>query len=99
MSLADGTEPLVRPAGPGDWRAALAMHERCTPASLPLPYHGPLRHPCPPLHHPLPARPGRSPAVPAPDPPLLAPRPPLCAAVDAHLPPPPAAARPRPGFP
>ncbi|WP_369182321.1 GNAT family N-acetyltransferase [Streptomyces sp. Y1] len=67
LSLADGTELLVRPAGPGDRTAALAMHERCSPASLRLRYHGPVRDAGRYLDHLLDARHGRSLAVTAPD--------------------------------
>ncbi|KJS51446.1 hypothetical protein VM98_37140, partial [Streptomyces rubellomurinus subsp. indigoferus] len=43
LSREDGTDLLVRPSGPGDRTAALAMHERCSSASLRLRYHGPVR--------------------------------------------------------
>ncbi|MFE4518395.1 GNAT family N-acetyltransferase [Kitasatospora sp. NPDC056783] len=67
LSLPDGTELLVRPAGPADRTAALAMHGRCSPASLRLRYHGPVRDAGRYLDHLLDPRHGRSLVVTAPD--------------------------------
>ncbi|MER6301306.1 GNAT family N-acetyltransferase [Kitasatospora sp. NPDC001539] len=72
LSLPDGTELLLRPAGPADKAAALAMHGRCSPAALRLRYHGPVRDADRYLDHLLDARHGRSLAVSAPDGRLLA---------------------------
>ncbi|MFJ9694356.1 GNAT family N-acetyltransferase [Kitasatospora sp. NPDC101183] len=66
-SLPDGTRLLVRPAGPADKAEALAMHGRCSPASLRLRYHGPVRDADRYLDHLLDARHGRTLAVTAPD--------------------------------
>ncbi|MFF0413821.1 GNAT family N-acetyltransferase [Kitasatospora sp. NPDC004745] len=63
LVLADGTELLLRPAGPSDQPAALAMHGRCSPASLRLRYHGPVRDAGRYLEHLLDGRHGRSLAV------------------------------------
>ncbi|WP_171165762.1 GNAT family N-acetyltransferase [Streptomyces sp. I05A-00742] len=43
LTLPAGDEVTVRRAGPGDLAAARAMHERCSPATLALRYHGPVR--------------------------------------------------------
>ncbi|MFI6157221.1 GNAT family N-acetyltransferase [Kitasatospora sp. NPDC051170] len=67
LSLPDGTHLLLRPAGPADKAAALAMHGRCSPASLRLRYHGPVRDADRYLDHLLDARHGHSLAVTAPD--------------------------------
>ncbi|MEU4117149.1 GNAT family N-acetyltransferase [Kitasatospora sp. NPDC028055] len=67
LSLPDGTELLLRPAGPADKAAALAMHERCSPAALRLRYHGPVRDADRYLEHLLDPRHGRSLVVAAPD--------------------------------
>ncbi|MFE5581895.1 GNAT family N-acetyltransferase [Kitasatospora sp. NPDC056531] len=72
LSLPDGTELLLRPAGPADKAAALAMHGRCSPTALRLRYHGPVRDADRYLDHLLDARHGRSLAVTAPDGRLLA---------------------------
>ena len=42
LTLPAGNEITVRRAGPEDRTAALAMHERCSPATLALRYHGPM---------------------------------------------------------
>ncbi|MEV7186981.1 GNAT family N-acetyltransferase [Kitasatospora sp. NPDC093102] len=67
LSLPDGTGLLLRPAGPADRAAALAMHGRCSPAALRLRYHGPVRDAGRYLDHLLDPRHGRSLAVTAPD--------------------------------
>ncbi|MFG2907121.1 GNAT family N-acetyltransferase [Kitasatospora sp. NPDC048286] len=67
LSLPDGTELLLRPAGPADRAAALAMHGRCSPAALRLRYHGPVRDAGRYLDHLLDPRHGRSLVVTAPD--------------------------------
>ncbi|MFD7447744.1 GNAT family N-acetyltransferase [Kitasatospora sp. NPDC059827] len=72
LSLPDGTELLLRPAGPADKAAALAMHERCSPAALRLRYHGPVRDADRYLEHLLDPRHGRSLVVVAPDGKVLA---------------------------
>ncbi|MFF2141588.1 GNAT family N-acetyltransferase [Kitasatospora sp. NPDC058190] len=72
LPLPDGTELLLRPAGPDDKAAALAMHDRCSPTALRLRYHGPVRDAGRYLDHLLDARHGRSLAVTAPDGRLLA---------------------------
>ncbi|WP_420711710.1 GNAT family N-acetyltransferase [Streptomyces sp. NRRL F-5123] len=41
--LASGDELTVRRAGPEDHEAALAMHARCSPATLARRYHGPVQ--------------------------------------------------------
>ncbi|MBD0676058.1 GNAT family N-acetyltransferase, partial [Streptomyces sp. CBMA156] len=66
-SLPDGTELLLRPAGPDDRAAALAMHRRCSPDVLRLRYHGPVRDAGRYLDHLLDPRHGHSLAVAAPD--------------------------------
>ncbi|MGK5641562.1 GNAT family N-acetyltransferase [Streptomyces sp. URMC 126] len=43
LTLPAGDEVTVRRAGPADLAAARAMHERCSPATLALRYHGPVR--------------------------------------------------------
>ncbi|MFF2121794.1 GNAT family N-acetyltransferase [Kitasatospora sp. NPDC058184] len=72
LSLPDGTGLLLRPAGPADRAAALAMHGRCSPAALRLRYHGPVRDAGRYLDHLLDPRHGRSYAVTAPDGRILA---------------------------
>ncbi|MFE6053036.1 GNAT family N-acetyltransferase [Kitasatospora sp. NPDC056446] len=72
LSLPDGTELLLRPAGPADKAAALAMHGRCSPAALRLRYHGPVRDADRYLDHLLDPRHGRTLAVTAPDGRILA---------------------------
>ncbi|GAB7187382.1 GNAT family N-acetyltransferase [Kitasatospora sp. Ki12] len=67
LSLPDGTALLLRPAGPADKAAALAMHGRCSPAALRLRYHGPVRDADRYLDHLLDPRHGHSLAVAAPD--------------------------------
>ncbi|MFF4383801.1 GNAT family N-acetyltransferase [Kitasatospora sp. NPDC001547] len=67
LSGPDGTELLLRPAGPADRAAALAMHDRCSPAALRQRYHGPVRDAGRYLDHLLDPRHGRSYAVTAPD--------------------------------
>ncbi|MFE4972270.1 GNAT family N-acetyltransferase [Kitasatospora sp. NPDC056651] len=67
LSLPDGTELLLRPAGPADRTAALAMHGRCSPAALRLRYHGPVGDAGRYLDHLLDPRHGRSLAVTAAD--------------------------------
>ncbi|MEU1286416.1 GNAT family N-acetyltransferase [Kitasatospora sp. NPDC005856] len=67
LSLPDGTGLLLRPAGPADRAAALAMHGRCSPAALRQRYHGPVRDAGRYLDHLLDPRHGRSYAVTAPD--------------------------------
>lgn len=67
LSLPDGTALLLRPAGPADRAAALAMHGRCSPAALRLRYHGPVRDAGRYLDHLLDPRHGRSLAVTTPD--------------------------------
>ncbi|MFC5761371.1 GNAT family N-acetyltransferase [Actinacidiphila bryophytorum] len=42
VTLPEGNELTVRRAGPEDRAAALAMHERCSPDTLALRYHGPV---------------------------------------------------------
>ncbi|MFD7905339.1 GNAT family N-acetyltransferase [Kitasatospora sp. NPDC057904] len=67
LSLADGTALIVRAAGPADKAGARAMHQRCSPASLRLRYHGPVRDSDRHLDHLLDGRHGRSLAVTAGD--------------------------------
>ncbi|MFD8753532.1 GNAT family N-acetyltransferase [Kitasatospora sp. NPDC059577] len=67
LSLPDGTGLLLRPAGPADKAAALAMHGRCSPAALRLRYHGPVRDADRYLDHLLNPRHGHSLVVTAPD--------------------------------
>ncbi|MEV7926619.1 MULTISPECIES: GNAT family N-acetyltransferase [unclassified Kitasatospora] len=67
LTLADGTALTLRPAGPADRAAALAMHLRCSPASLRLRYHGPVRDAGRYLDHLLDARHGHSLAATAAD--------------------------------
>ncbi|EMF01677.1 hypothetical protein H340_04724 [Streptomyces mobaraensis NBRC 13819 = DSM 40847] len=43
LTLPAGDEVTVRRADTGDLAAAKAMHERCSPATLALRYHGPVR--------------------------------------------------------
>ncbi|MBZ4321955.1 GNAT family N-acetyltransferase [Streptomyces huiliensis] len=43
LTLPAGDEVTVRRADTGDLAAARAMHERCSPATLALRYHGPVR--------------------------------------------------------
>ncbi|MBM9509569.1 GNAT family N-acetyltransferase [Actinacidiphila acididurans] len=42
LTLPEGERITVRRAGPEDEEAALAMHRRCSPATLALRYHGPV---------------------------------------------------------
>lgn len=42
LTLPEGNEITLRRARPEDRTAALAMHERCSPATLALRYHGPV---------------------------------------------------------
>jgi GNAT superfamily N-acetyltransferase len=42
LTLPEGSEITIRRAGPEDLAAAQAMHERCSPATLALRYHGPV---------------------------------------------------------
>lgn len=42
LTLPEGNEITVRRASPEDQAAALAMHERCSPRTLALRYHGPV---------------------------------------------------------
>ncbi|MER5929163.1 GNAT family N-acetyltransferase [Streptomyces sp. NPDC002054] len=42
LTLPEGNEITVRRADSADHRAALAMHERCSPRTLSLRYHGPV---------------------------------------------------------
>ncbi|MFD8702414.1 GNAT family N-acetyltransferase [Kitasatospora sp. NPDC059648] len=72
LSLPDGTGLVLRPAGPDDKAAALAMHQRCSPAALRLRYHGPVRDAGRYLDHLLDPRHGRSLVVAAPDGRILA---------------------------
>ncbi|MBO1416300.1 GNAT family N-acetyltransferase [Streptomyces sp. FH025] len=72
LSLPDGTELLLRPAGPADKAEALAMHGRCSPGALRLRYHGPVRDADRYLDHLLDPRHGHSLAVAAPDGRILA---------------------------
>ncbi|MFJ2580468.1 N-acetyltransferase family protein [Kitasatospora aureofaciens] len=67
MALPDGTALTVRPAGLADKAEARAMHRRCSPASLRLRYHGPVRDTDRYLDHLLDGRHGRSLAVTGPD--------------------------------
>lgn len=67
LSLPDGTELLLRPADPADKAAVLALHGRCSPASLRLRYHGPVRDADRYLDHLLDPRHGRSLVAVAPD--------------------------------
>ncbi|MFH9350749.1 GNAT family N-acetyltransferase [Kitasatospora sp. NPDC017646] len=72
LSLPDGTGLVLRPAGPADKAAALAMHGRCSPDALRLRYHGPVRDADRYLDHLLDPRHGRSLVVAAPDGRILA---------------------------
>lgn len=63
LVLADGTALTVRAAGPDDKAGARAMHLRCSPDSLRLRYHGPVRDSDRHLDHLLGGRHGRSLAV------------------------------------
>ncbi|MBY8878304.1 GNAT family N-acetyltransferase [Actinacidiphila acidipaludis] len=63
VTLPEGNELTVRRAGPEDRAAALAMHERCSPATLALRYHGPVADADRYLTHLLGPRFGRSLAV------------------------------------
>ncbi|GAA0421825.1 GNAT family N-acetyltransferase [Streptomyces luteireticuli] len=45
LTLPEGEEVTVRRAGADDLAAARAMHERCSPSTLALRYHGPVRDP------------------------------------------------------
>lgn len=42
LTLPEGADLTVRRAGPGDLEAAKAMHDRCSPRTLGLRYHGPV---------------------------------------------------------
>jgi GNAT superfamily N-acetyltransferase len=42
LTLPEGREITIRRAGPEDLAAAQAMHDRCSPATLALRYHGPV---------------------------------------------------------
>jgi GNAT superfamily N-acetyltransferase len=63
LTLPEGHELSVRRAGPDDRAAALAMHERCSPATLAARYHGPAVEADRYLDHLLSPRFGRSLAV------------------------------------
>jgi GNAT superfamily N-acetyltransferase len=63
VTLPEGNELTVRRAGPEDQPAALAMHERCSPATLALRYHGPVEDAGSYLGHLLSPRFGQSLAV------------------------------------
>lgn len=63
VTLPEGNELTVRRAGPADLAAALAMHERCSPATLRSRYHGPVREAGRYLEHLLSPRHGRTLAV------------------------------------
>ncbi|MFI1093509.1 GNAT family N-acetyltransferase [Streptomyces sp. NPDC020917] len=63
VTLPEGNEITVRRAGPEDRAAALAMHERCSPATLAMRYHGPAADADRYLTHLLGPRFGRSLAV------------------------------------
>jgi GNAT superfamily N-acetyltransferase len=63
VTLPEGHEITVRRAGPEDRAAALAMHERCSPATLSMRYHGPAADADRYLTHLLGPRFGRSLAV------------------------------------
>ncbi|MFG1807924.1 GNAT family N-acetyltransferase [Streptomyces sp. NPDC049040] len=63
VTLPEGNELTVRRVGPEDRAAALAMHERCSPGTLALRYHGPVEDADGYLGHLLSPRFGRSLAV------------------------------------
>ncbi|SEO28365.1 Acetyltransferase (GNAT) family protein [Actinacidiphila rubida] len=63
VTLPGGNEITVRRAGPEDRAAALAMHDRCSPATLAMRYHGPAADADRYLTHLLGPRFGRSLAV------------------------------------
>ncbi|MFF7154035.1 GNAT family N-acetyltransferase [Streptomyces sp. NPDC008139] len=63
LTLPEGNEITIRRAGPEDREAALAMHERCSPGTLALRYHGPVGDADRYLAHLLSPRFGRSLAV------------------------------------
>jgi GNAT superfamily N-acetyltransferase len=63
LTLPEGNEISVRRAGPDDHAAALAMHDRCSPATLAARYHGPVADADRYLTHLLSPRFGRSLAV------------------------------------
>jgi GNAT superfamily N-acetyltransferase len=63
LTLPEGNAISVRRAGPEDLAAALAMHERCSAATLSLRYHGPVAEADRYLTHLLSPRFGRSLAV------------------------------------
>ncbi|MFE9408800.1 GNAT family N-acetyltransferase [Streptomyces sp. NPDC006704] len=63
LTLPEGNEITVRRAGPGDLAAAKDMHERCSPRTLSLRYHGPVADADRYLGHLLSPRYGRTLAV------------------------------------
>lgn len=63
LTLPEGEDITVRRAGTGDLAAAKAMHERCSPGTLSLRYHGPVGDADRYLNHLLNPRFGRSLAV------------------------------------
>ncbi|MEU3890550.1 GNAT family N-acetyltransferase [Streptomyces sp. NPDC029041] len=63
FTLAEGSDITVRRADTRDLEAALAMHERCSPRTLKLRYHGPVRDADRYLNHLLSPRYGRTLAV------------------------------------
>ncbi|MFJ6655604.1 GNAT family N-acetyltransferase [Streptomyces sp. NPDC091377] len=63
LTLPEGGAITVRRAGPDDLDAARSMHERCTPATLGLRYHGPVGDADRYLNHLLSPRFGRTLAV------------------------------------
>ena len=63
LTLPEGNEITIRRATPGDHEAALAMHDRCSPAALAARYHGPVHEADRYLAHLLSPRFGRSLAV------------------------------------
>ncbi|WP_443050545.1 GNAT family N-acetyltransferase [Streptomyces sp. NBC_00286] len=63
LTLPQGNAITVRRAGPHDIDAAKAMHERCSPRTLGLRYHGPIRDADRYLNHLLSPRFGRTLAV------------------------------------
>jgi GNAT superfamily N-acetyltransferase len=63
LTLPEGNEITIRRAGPEDLAAATAMHERCSPDTLAMRYHGPVADADRYLAHLLSPRFGRSLAV------------------------------------
>ncbi|MDX6354479.1 MAG: hypothetical protein QOF98_1382 [Streptomyces sp.] len=63
LTLPEGNAITIRRAAPGDHEAALAMHDRCSPATLAARYHGPVHEADRYLAHLLSPRFGRSLAV------------------------------------